>query len=153
VRELVLKLVTFVVILCFIFGIFWGLKRQNWITIPQMDQAMDPDYPSGTYHVSPQPASQDELVIGKAYSYVVPESPEREKRVAWLVAKEGQRVEFKEKGIYVDGAKSDCKINLARQQFAPFVVPRGTVYLVSVTPEKDSLTFGPIPFRNVLGQL
>jgi len=146
-------MVSFTVVLCFIFGIFWGLKRQSWITIPQMDLAMDPDYAPGMYHIGPRPATQAEMLIGKAYVYFLPESPVREKRVAWLVAKEGQQIEFKEKGLYVDGAKTDCKISLPRLLFAPFMVPRGSVYLVSVTPEKDSLSCGPIPFRNVLGQL
>jgi len=153
VRELVIKLITFAVVLVFIYGIFWGIKRQNWITIPQLDQAMDPDYTAGTYHIGPPPMSQSELTLGKAYAYVVPNSAERERRVAWLVAKEGQRVEFKDKGIYVDGVKCESKINLSRQSYAPFVVPRGTVYLVASSPEKDSLSYGPIPFRNVLGQL
>jgi hypothetical protein len=153
VREFILKIVGFVIILIIIFAIFWGVKRQNWITIEATDQSMAPDYSGGTYHMSPRPLSQEELVIGKAYAFVVPEIAEQEKRVAWLVAKEGQRVEIKEKGIYVDGAKSDCRIALGRITVAVFVIPRGTVYLVSAIPERDSITFGPIPFRNVLGQL
>ena len=152
-REFILKIVGFIIVLIVIFAIFWGVKRQNWITIEASDQSMAPDYSGGTYHISPRPLSQEELVIGKAYAFVVPESTEREKRVAWLVAKEGQRIEVKEKGIYVDGAKSDCRINIGRQTIAVFVIPRGTVYLLSVTPEKDSFSYGPIPFRNVLGQL
>lgn len=152
-REVIFKLVGFGAVLFFIFGIFWGIKRQNWVTIQQMDQAMEPDYPSGTYHVSPRPATQEGLVIGKAHAYVVPSSPEREKRVAWLVAKEGQRVEVKDKSLFVDGVKSDCKSYIGLERFSLFVVPRGTVYMLSITPEKDSFSFGPIPFRNVLGQL
>ncbi len=152
-REIVFKLVTFAAVLLFIFGIFWGVKRQSWITIEQLDHAMDPEYSAGTYHISPQPLSQAELTVGKAYAFMVPNGEERERRVAWMVAKEGQRIEFKEKGVYVDGAKSECKIYLGRQTLAPFVVPRGTVYMLSITPEKDSLSRGPIPFRNVLGQM
>jgi hypothetical protein len=153
VREIVLKLVTFVVMMFFIFGIFWGVKRQNWLTIPEVDSAMQPDYNPGTYHVGPQPTSQSELILGKAYAYMVPKSSEREKRAAWLVAKEGQRVEFKDKGVYVDGAKCETRLGVGITLLAPFVVPRGTVYLLSTMPEKDSLTRGPIPFRNLLGKL
>jgi hypothetical protein len=153
VREQIGKLTVLLITLGIIFGIFWGLKRQNWVSIPQMETAMEPEYPPGTYHVGVAPDSMDDVVLNKAYAFIVPGSPEREKRVAWMVAKEGQTVEFKDKAVHVNGVKTDCTVNIGKRTMAPFIVPRGCVYMLSTMPEKDSLKFGPIPLRNVAGQL
>lgn len=153
VREQIIKLVMLLITLGIIFGMFWGLKRQNWVSIPQMETAMEPEYPPGTYHVGVPPDSMADITVGKPYAFFVPNSPEREKRVAWLVAKEGQTVEFKDMAVHVNGAKTDCTVNIGKKTLPPFVVPRGCVYMLSTMPEKDSLTFGPIPLRNVTGKL
>jgi len=153
VREQISKLLMLLLTLCIIFGIFWGLKQQNWVTIPQMDNTMEPEYPAGTYHVGVAPEKMDDIVVGKAYAFMVPGSPQLEKRVAWIIAKEGQTVELKDMAVHVNGIKTEININIGKKTMAPFVVPRGCVYMMSTIPEKDSLTFGPIPLRNLAGKL
>jgi hypothetical protein len=151
VRDIFYHFGLFLVVIVAVFGIFWGYKRINSITMDSTDRSMEPEYPAGTYRLEPPPVTANDIVVGSAAAYLVPNEPEKE-RLAWVLAKEGQLVEARDGELYVDGQKPNQSVSVGGAAKWSYIVPRGCVFMLSSTSAGDSLRHGPIPIRNVKGR-
>jgi hypothetical protein len=152
VRDLAYHFVVFLLVIGVVFGIFWGIKRLNSISMEGMDRTMEPEYPPGTYRLELPPLSPGDIVVGSAVGYRLPNDADKE-RLAWALAKEGQLVEARGGSLYVDGQKPNQTVALSPNVQWSFIVPRGCVFLMGNGSVQDSRHYGPIPLRNVKGRV
>jgi hypothetical protein len=151
VRDILYHFIIFLLVIGVVFGIFWGIKRLNSISMESTDRSMEPEYPADTYRLELPPLTANDIVVGGAAAYRVPNEADKE-RLAWVLAKEGQLVEARDGSLLVDGQKPNQALALGTTAKWSYIVPRGCVFLLASASAADSLRHGPIPIRNVKGR-
>jgi len=127
-----------------------------------------------TASMAPTIEAEDRILVLKVASYV----PRRgdlvvflnpmdrtQKHVKRVAAQEGETVECKEDGIYVNGVKLSegpwgrfPHVAIARQEYAtegdPLTVPPGHIFVLGDNTQKsfDSRFFGPVPLSDIKGR-
>ncbi|MCW8131470.1 MAG: hypothetical protein KIS92_14065 [Planctomycetota bacterium] len=153
-RDLIYTALGYVLMLAAIIGVFKLFKSHHRAVIEANDHSMEPEYRNGSHSIDSSVRRVSDLTLDTAVAYYLPGQPDQY-RVAWVVAKEGQRVKLVfangQGKIFVDGQPSQAKVLGFTINSPEFIVPRGCVYVVASAPENDSLNFGPLPMRNIRG--
>jgi signal peptidase I len=152
VRDILYHFILFLLVIGVVFGIFWAYKRINSISMESIDRSMEPEYPARTYRLELPPLTANDIVVGSAVAYRVPNEADKE-RLAWVLAKEGQLIEARDGSLFVDGQKPNPTLAVGTNAKWSYIVPRGCVFLLASVAVADSLRYGPIPIRNVKGRL
>lgn len=136
-------------------ALVFAFKLYKWherAVIEANDHTMEPEYRNGSYSLDASPQRVADLKLDTAVAYYLPGSTTA-CRVAWVVAKEGQRVVLSGGKVMVDGHPSQAKVLGFTKESPEFIVPRDCVFVVACAPEEDSLKYGPVPMRNIRGML
>ena len=151
-QNFIYSLIGYFIVLLMITGLFWGVKNWRMATIHAVDHSMEPEYDPGTYWVNLPPDTMREAELLRAFAYAKPGATETIS-VGWLVAKEGDRVDFGQK-LTVNGSLSPAKIEVLLPSRKPFVVPRGCVLFIPTKPQpQDAMALRVVPLRSIRGQM
>jgi len=163
-REAFYTGLLFVIALGLVLVCFWMYKHfTHKVVIDPNDHSMesipgssDPrehdGYSYGSHRLTQPPQSAKDVLPGAAVAYMTPGSSEK-RRVGWVLAVEGQRLEVRGGEVYVEGKPGPRKILNLKPDFPEVVVPRGCAFVWAHIPEDDSSWHGAIPVRNILGHL
>jgi hypothetical protein len=152
VKEQIKSIAAYAALLVAIFACFRLYKMYNRVVIEAADHSMQPQYPPGAYWLESPPDRAKEIPLNEAVAYEHPGKSEG-CAVAWVVAREGQVVEIRDKEIWVDGALALRQPKGIAEDASGFMVPRGCVYLVANVSGEASQRYGPLPLRCVRGLL
>jgi signal peptidase I len=122
---------------------------------PPDKQFNEPELKVGVWRLGHQPNMGADLQVGMFAVYKVPGSELR--RVARVVAMEGQKVEVKGEEVIVDGSaiQNPTRQNRSRFDVPELTVPRRCVFVVSdlrskgASADYDSRGLGPIPLEAI----
>lgn len=151
-KEQIKSIVAYVLLLAAIFAGFKFYKMYNRVVIDETNHTMEPNYPPGTYWLKSSPDRVKDLPLNEAVAYQIPGKPDGHS-VAWVLAREGQVVEIREKEFWVDGSLALKQPKGIAADAPGFMVPKGCVFLVANVSGEASQRYGPLPLRSIRGVL
>ena len=154
-KELIHYVLRFILMVAIIITCFRLYKNGTKITLNTNDHSMDPKAytPGDSYKINTSFLKLDQFKKGDVVAYGVPNQSDQ-RRIARVVALQGQIVEVKAKGLWVDGEAVSYAFE-KEQRLPPFRIPRGCIFVLADIPNTglDSLQLGPLPVYALIGKL
>ncbi len=151
-RDFIRTAVAYFVCLALILLCFKLYKWHNRVVIKSNDTSMKPEYPPGNHALDISATEVKDLDVGRAVAFRVPTLPDAT-RVGWVLAREGQMIEIKDRIVLVDGVPAPKQPAAIRMTIQRMVVPKGCVFVMAHEGGEDSSHYGPLPMRSILGVL